>query len=519
MPGPAPRVVFLGLDGATEAVLRPAFERGWMPNLEALWDRSATGTLWSSEPMVTPVAWTSFLTGCNPPTHGIHEFHAIDPAARTIIPNHAGRIRVPTLWDAISESGREVVSLGLPMTYPPPDVRGIVVAGSDAPGLQWAFAQCPEFGEEIFRDLPGYSHKVLWKRRPRTLDELRSVSLRNREVFRAQAGAAERADARCDWSAMMVHFHNLDGIQHRLWPYLDLDETAAHQPEWTAEVVACLRELDEAVGRLLELASRRDAAVIALSDHGFGPCRALVDVNGLLCRAGLQRRLPYGTRLSYRLSRIRDRFDRWKRRRSPEGTSRRGPRSIEGEVGCDWSRTAAFAPFGQLCGSIFLNEDLVSGSSAAGRTIGEIIDALRAAEDPDTGLPLFADAFDVAERYNLDPAAEGLPDVLAPSTDGYQAMAKWAPFSRSLLRPDPNLPATHRYDGVIAIDAPGVSPDTRLDAELPDVAPTALALLGQAVPEFMEGRILDEAFDRDEASIGTAATGGPGIRPARRPIG
>src|SRR5690606_1745249 len=114
-------------------------------------------------------------------------------------------------------------------------------------------------------------------------------------------------------------FHNLDGIQHRLWPYLDLDETAERAPEWSLEVVECLRELDRAVGRLLELADRRDAAVIALSDHGFGPCKALVDVNGLLCRAGLQRRLPYGTRISYRLRRVRDRLERWKRRRSPDG--------------------------------------------------------------------------------------------------------------------------------------------------------------------------------------------------------
>ncbi|RUL88207.1 alkaline phosphatase family protein [Tautonia sociabilis] len=518
MPGPASRVVFLGLDGATETVLRPAFDRGWMPNLEALWRRSATGTLWSSEPMVTPVAWTSFLTGCNPPTHGIHEFHYIDPVDRTILPNHAGRIRVPTLWEILSESGRQVVSLGLPMTYPPPDVRGLVVGGSDAPGLSWAFAQCPDFGEEIRRNLPAYSHKVLWKHRPRTLDELRRLSQRNRDSFHAQAEAAERADRRCDWAAMMVHFHNLDGIQHRLWPYLEVDETAAGQPEWTAEVVSCLQELDRAVGRLLELASRRDAAVIALSDHGFGPCRALVDVNGLLCRAGLQRRLPYGTRLTYRLRRLRDRFDRWKRRQSPDGTASRGPRSIEGEVGCDWSKTAAFAPFGQLCGSIFLNPRLVSGSSAASRVIGEIIDACRAAEDPETGLPLFADAFDVAERYNLDPSAEGLPDVLAPSTDGYQAMAKWAPFHRSLLRPDPDLPATHRADGVLAIDAPGVLPDFPIDAELPDVAPTALSLLGLPVPEVMEGRILDEVFDHAESRTASGTVPSTSSR-SRRPIG
>jgi putative ubiquitin-RnfH superfamily antitoxin RatB of RatAB toxin-antitoxin module len=31
---------------------------------------------------------------------------------------------------------------------------GLVVAGSDAPGLDWAFAQCPDFGREVFEHVP-----------------------------------------------------------------------------------------------------------------------------------------------------------------------------------------------------------------------------------------------------------------------------------------------------------------------------------------------------------------------------
>ena len=69
--------------------------------------------------MVTPVAWTSFSTGCTPPVHGVHEFYYVDADDRTVRPNHAGRVRVPTLWQILSAEGREVVSLNLPMTYPP----------------------------------------------------------------------------------------------------------------------------------------------------------------------------------------------------------------------------------------------------------------------------------------------------------------------------------------------------------------------------------------------------------------
>jgi predicted AlkP superfamily phosphohydrolase/phosphomutase len=496
MPAPASRVLFLGLDGGTSRVFEPAFDRGWMPHLEALWRRSARGVLRSSDPMVTPVAWTSFLTGCTPPRHGIHEFYRVDPDTRIIHPNDADRIRVPTLWQTLSGLGREVVSLNLPMTYPAtPEVRGLVVAGTDAPDPDWAFAHCPDFGRELRAEVPAYPHKILWKSRPKRLDDLNRLAARTCEAFAALAEAAIRADARSDWTALLVHFHDLDSLQHRLWPYLDVDDTGIADPAWNGPVIACLRALDDAIGRLVELASSRDAAVVALSDHGFGPCRELVDVNGLLCRAGLQRRLSYGTRFRYRFHRLADRLGRWKARRSRYGHSRRTPRSIEGSVGCDWSRTVAFAPFGQLSGCIFLNRDLVRTQAQADAVAHDVLGLFAEARHPDTGELLFADVFRVADRYGLDPQREGLPDVLALSADGFQAQAKWSPFSRRWIEPDPGLPGTHHRDGILSIFAPDVRPGDHLAANLHDVAPTSLAMLGLPAPTSMEGRILTEAFE------------------------
>ena len=495
MPAPATRVLFLGLDGATMSAFGPLFDRGLLPNLAGLWRRSAWGTLRSSTPMVTPVAWTDFATGCGPEVHGIHEFYYVESSDGTIRPNHAGRVRVPTLWETLAAEGREVVSLNLPMTYPPPDVPGIIVGGSDAPGHDWAFAQCPEFARLLAAEVPDFTHKIVWKRRPKTLDELRAKAAHNRAVFRAQADAAERADRLVDWTALMVHFHNLDSLQHRLWPYLDVDETGLREPGWNVEVESCLTALDDAAGRLMELASRRDAAVVAVSDHGFGPCRALVNVNGLLQRAGLQRGLAYGTRFRYRFHRLRDRLDRWRERRRPGGLGSRNPRSIRGEVGCDWKKTVAFAPFGQLSACVFLNPDLVGTGSPARRVRAEIVDLLLDAREPETGERLFADAFDVAEHYGIEPESQGLPEILAPSADGFQAQSKWSPFDRSLLKPDPNLPGTHWHEGILAIDAPDVRPGEHLLADLRDVAPTALAMLGLRRPESMRGRVLHEAFE------------------------
>ena len=43
----------------------------------------------------TPVAWTSFSTGCTPLVHGVHDFNYLDPHDRTIRDHHAGTVRVP----------------------------------------------------------------------------------------------------------------------------------------------------------------------------------------------------------------------------------------------------------------------------------------------------------------------------------------------------------------------------------------------------------------------------------------
>jgi hypothetical protein len=221
-----------------------------------------------------------------------------------------------------------------------------------------------------------------------------------------------------------------------------------------------------------------------------------VNVNGLLRDGGLQRGLMYGTRFRYRAQRLGDRFHRWLTRSAPGGPGRRLPRSLEGQVGCDWTRTVAFAPFGQLSGCIFLTPEARRNASRAAAVTDQIIALCREARDPQSGTPLFHDVFSTADRYDVDPCREGLPDVFALSTDGYQAQAKWRVSIRNeILRPDPNLPGTHWRDGVVAIEAPDIRPGGHLQANLEDIAPTALALLGLRVPEGMEGRVIQDAFE------------------------
>ena len=74
-----------------------------MPNLDALLESSAHGTLTSIIPPVTTAAWTTMMTGCNPPRHGVFDHRYFDAAAGRMKVNHSGRIRVPTLWHQLAQ--------------------------------------------------------------------------------------------------------------------------------------------------------------------------------------------------------------------------------------------------------------------------------------------------------------------------------------------------------------------------------------------------------------------------------
>ena len=92
----------------------------------------------------------------------------------------------------------------------------------------------------------------------------------------------------------MVQFQNLDPFQHRVWRYLNVDETGIDDPEWNEAAASVIQGLDHAIGTLCELADRRGAAVVVVSDHGFGPCLGRIDVNQILVDAGVAQ--PRGSR-------------------------------------------------------------------------------------------------------------------------------------------------------------------------------------------------------------------------------
>src|ERR1700687_1401119 len=73
------RVVVLGIDGMDYQLVRDLMVRGRMPQFGRLAKSGRFSALATSTPPQSPVAWSTFITGRDPGSHGVFDFIHRDP--------------------------------------------------------------------------------------------------------------------------------------------------------------------------------------------------------------------------------------------------------------------------------------------------------------------------------------------------------------------------------------------------------------------------------------------------------
>ena len=129
---PIPKLIVVGLDAATFDVIDPLVEAGDLPNLGGLLQRGARGTLRSTTHPLTPLAWTTMVSGVNAGRHGIWDFSERDSGGYGLQVVNGSHSRAPAFWTRLSQAGRRVGVVNVPFTWPAPEVNGFALAGIDA---------------------------------------------------------------------------------------------------------------------------------------------------------------------------------------------------------------------------------------------------------------------------------------------------------------------------------------------------------------------------------------------------
>jgi len=121
-------VLFVGLDGADWELLDVYVKDGKMPNLAALAREGRTGVLQTLQPPLSPLVWTTMMTGVSPLEHGILDFTRLNPETGAEEPITRAERRVPAVWNLAALKGKSVAVFGMWATWPAEPVPGLLVA-------------------------------------------------------------------------------------------------------------------------------------------------------------------------------------------------------------------------------------------------------------------------------------------------------------------------------------------------------------------------------------------------------
>ncbi len=517
-PSTAPRILVIGLDGATWNLLDPLLAQNKLPVLGRLIGRGARATLRSCIQPSSEQAWSAFATGKQNGKFGLFGFYQRAARSYALEYVNASHRRAPTLWRLLSDRGKRCLVVSVPLTWPVEPVNGALVSGFMTPGLSSQFTYPPELREELIAALGEYIIDVDIETGEIDPGSLDAFVGRVRRMSELQTRAMQRLMQQTpDWDfAMLVH-RAPDILCHKFWRYQDPTHPlydAREAQRWGRVIADGFEYLDALTGELLAQVEDERTAVFVLSDHGFGPLTHAVYLNKHLAQSGLlaykeRSRSPLGSALRAGVRRLNNPlFNALKLRvfeHLPQLKSRLHYSMAYGNL--DWSRTRAFA-VGTM-GNVYLN---VRGREPQGivapgeyeTTRDEVMAALRALVEPESGRPIF-DAVYRREEIYRGPWVEQAPDVIGLIDGPYHVAAvDWragaATANRVVEKADGRLQfisdtsGQHRMDGMLAAAGAGIASGARFEQppQLVDLAPTILQLLGEPVPDDMDGRVLSE---------------------------
>ena len=277
------RVLLIGIDGAEPTLLERWMDSGDLPHLAALRARGAFMPCASTVPPATFPAWTTCVTGVNPGRHGIFDFTQLMHETRQLRFVNSTYRDAPALWNILSEAGKRVCVLGVPGTYPPEPVNGIMVSGFDSPvctAVDASFVYPANAFEDVkewrFADFQESTIGEGWHE-----DALRKLLDGVATKERIACSLAKREP----WDFFMIVFGESDTVSHHFWLFHD-PASPRFREGFSDAIQQVYRRIDEAVGALIE-ASGEDVTVMIVSDHGFGGSGdGVVHLNNWLAERG-----------------------------------------------------------------------------------------------------------------------------------------------------------------------------------------------------------------------------------------
>lgn len=176
------RVIVLGIDGMDYRLLNQFIAEGRLPNFERLASAGNLAPLETTMPPLSPVAWSTFITGMDPGGHGIYDFlhrdpltaeplesiYQVSPPGRSfslgswVVPLSGGDV-VPqrkgtAFWELLDDAGIDTTVFRMPVNFPPVESSGHSFSGMGTPdilGTHGTFTFYTDYPPDNMNDLTG----------------------------------------------------------------------------------------------------------------------------------------------------------------------------------------------------------------------------------------------------------------------------------------------------------------------------------------------------------------------------
>ena len=465
MPSPrATRVAIIGLDCAEPTLAFDRFAHR-LPNITRLKEQGAWGNLRSCDPPITVPAWMSMMSSKEPGTLGYYGFrNRADRSYDKMTTATSLAVKEPLLWDHLGRAGKKVILLGVPQTYPPRAVNGLMVTDFLTPSIESQYTYPPDLKNEIVAmpDVHPYEFDVADFRTP-DKGKIRDSIVRMTDK---RFALAKRLMTTKPWDFFMMVEMGTDRVHHAFWQYMD---PSHHRYESGNPFESVIEDyyvhVDRKIGELLSVLPP-DTHVMVVSDHGGQCMDGGIALNEWLVQKGYLVLHEY-----------------------PKAPSRLEALKV------DWARTTAWGSGGYY-GRLFLN---VRGREAQGliapedyeATRDKLIAELEALGDPD-GKPIGTRVLKPESLYR-EVRGVAPPDLFIYFGDlrwrsvGTIGTGRLHTFENDTGPDDAN----HAPEGMLIAHGPGIESNGPIAGmQLMDVSPTVLRLFGLVVPGDMQGRTL-----------------------------
>lgn len=261
------RVVVIGLDGTPYSLIKKYINDGILPNFKKIISKGSLNQMDSSIPEISSVAWSSFMTGSNPAQHGIFGFIDLQPNSYNLRFPNFSNLKMPTVWDTLSQYKKRASVINLPSTYPVREMNGVLIAGFVAPNINKSvyppslISMLQETGYIIDVD----SSKARHNPDEFISDLFKSLNIRIKTFFHFWKKE--------NWELFIGVITETDRLHHFLWSAY---EDEAHKYHNT--FIDYYKKIDAFLGEVFSLINNNDTLFI-LSDHGFTRIKKQVNLN------------------------------------------------------------------------------------------------------------------------------------------------------------------------------------------------------------------------------------------------